>query len=150
MKAQTLRKVRQFHNYIAIFFAPAILFFAFTGWLQTAGFTDKHQGFAPPHWIMTIASLHKHQTLGKPARGGGQHAGGDHRPGDAPATAPPAGVDDHVEDFVPEKAFVIFLAMALFATTTLGMVIALATPSTRRLSLVLIAAGIVVPLALLL
>ncbi len=153
MKAQTLRKVRLFHNYIAVFFAPAILFFAFTGGLQTAGFADRHEGIAPPKWISAIANLHKHQTIGGHKRPGGPGAGpdgGKPRDAGAPGAGAPRGGGDHDEGFVAEKPFVVLLALALFVTTALGLVIAVATPSTRRISLMLIAAGIVVPVVLLL
>ncbi|WP_174286920.1 hypothetical protein [Sphingomonas bacterium] len=151
MKAQTLRKVRLFHNYIAVFFAPAILFFAFTGGLQTAGLHERHGDTAPPRWIVAIANLHKHQTIGGHKRPRSAAAGPDGGKPHAPAPAPTArGDGDHDEGFVAEKPFVVLLALALFVTTALGLVIAVATPSTRRMSLVLIAAGIVVPLVLLL
>lgn len=139
MKGQTLKKVRQVHNYIAVFFAPAILFFAFTGWLQTAGLADAHAGPGQPRWLTTIASLHVDQALPKPRPASHRPPGGK-----------PAGDDDGKPAFVPEKAFVIFVAIALFVTSALGLVIAVATPSTRRTSLILIAAGIVLPLVLLL
>ncbi|WP_375393908.1 hypothetical protein [uncultured Sphingomonas sp.] len=152
MKAQTLRKVRLFHNYLAVFFAPAILFFAFTGGLQTAELHERHGDTAPPRWIVAIADLHKHQTIGGHKRPDGAAAGpGGGKPHDAGAPAPTArGGGDHDEGFVAEKPFVVLLALALFVTTALGLVIAVATPSTRRISLVLIAAGVVVPVLLLL
>ena len=146
MKAQTLRKVRQFHNYIAVFFAPAILFFAFTGGLQTAGLHERHGDTAPPRWIVAIANLHTHQMLA-----GHRHAGpGDGKPRDAAKSGAPApsGAGEQAERFVPVKPFVLLLAIALFVTTALGLVIAMATPSTRRMSLILIIAGIAVPLLL--
>ena len=153
MKPQTLRKIRLFHNYIAVFFAPAILFFAFTGGLQTAGFAERHEGVAPPRWIAAIANLHKHQTIGGHKRPGGPAAGADGgkpQGAGAPAATTPRGGGDHDEGFSAEKPFVVLLALALFVTTALGLVIAVATPSTRRTSVMLIAAGIVVPVLLLL
>ena len=151
MKAQTLRNVRLFHNYIAVFFAPAILFFAFTGGLQTAGFADRHAGVAPPRWIAAIANLHKHQAAAGHIRPGGPPGADGGKPRGAGEQPPPkAGGGDADEAFVPEKLFVVLLSVALFAATALGIVIALATPSTRRLSVILIAAGVAVPLLLLL
>ena len=148
MRAQTLRKVRLFHNYIAVFFAPAILFFAFTGGLQTAGLHEAHGAYSPPRWVAAIASLHQHQVIA-----GGHHAhhDDDRHPAVGTPGVAPAHDDDHDRGgFIPEKPFVLLLAIALFVTTALGLVIAVATPSTRRTSLMLIVAGIVVPVALLL
>ena len=145
MKAQTLRKIRQFHNYIAVFFAPAILFFAFTGGLQTAGLHERHGDTAPPRWIVSIANLHEHQMLA-----GHRHAGpSDGKPRGATPGAPAPGGGHETEQFVPVKPFVLLLAIGLFVTTALGLVIAVATPSTRRMSWILIVAGIAVPLLLL-
>ena len=145
MKAQTLRTIRRFHHYIAVFFAPAILFFAFTGGLQTAGLHERHGDTVPPRWIVAIANLHKHQMLA-----GHRHAGpGDGKPRDiAKPGAPASSAGEEAEHFIPVKPFVLLLAIALFVTTALGLVIAVATPSTRRISLLLVVAGILVPLLL--
>lgn len=163
MKATTLRKLRQVHNYMGVFFAPAILFFAFTGALQTLGLHESHgDAPPPPRWIAAIANLHKHQVLSGPRR---HRPGGDHddhagvpdgRGGRAeavgPGAAPPAG--DHDEHrpagLGALKLFVVAVSAALFATTALGLAIALATRSSRRLSWMLTAAGLALPLALML
>ena len=151
MSASTLRRIRQIHNYLAVFFAPAILFFAFTGGLQTLGLHEAHgDDPAPPRWIAAIASLHKHQVIA-----GARHkpsGGGDHHPAKgAPAGAAADEHDDHDHGGLsPLKVFVLLLSAALFVTTALGLVIALTSRASSRLSLVLTIAGVVVPLLLLL
>ncbi len=151
MNASTLRQVRQVHNYLAVFFAPAILFFAFTGGLQTLGLHESHgDAPAPPRWIAAIASLHKHQVIAGPRHK--PATDGDHRPGSgAPANKPGGDHDDHDHGGLsPLKLFVLLLSAALFVTTALGLVIALTNRASRRLSLVLTIAGVAVPLLLLL
>src|SRR5580700_7720428 len=59
-----LRFLRKVHLYIGIFTTPALLFFAFTGALQTFSLHETTQGssYKPPAWIATLAQIHKKQT----------------------------------------------------------------------------------------
>ena len=68
MHPRILRRVRQFHLWLGMLFAPAILFFAFTGALQTFDFHETEDGIAPPKWIATIAAIHKKQDFPKPRK----------------------------------------------------------------------------------
>ena len=56
---------RQIHRYLSVFFTPAILFFSFSGALQTFHLHESAQRGAPPPvaWIAEMASLHKDQHL---------------------------------------------------------------------------------------
>src|SRR5437588_10360971 len=59
-----IRAARQLHLYLGLFFAPSIIFFAFTGTLQTFSLHEnKHPGDHHPQWIATLASIHKDQVL---------------------------------------------------------------------------------------
>ena len=60
----TLKLFRKIHLYIGVFIAPALLFFAFTGALQTFNLHETHAGsdYKPPAWIATLAQIHKKQT----------------------------------------------------------------------------------------
>src|SRR5947209_4350231 len=59
-----IRAARQLHLYLGLFFAPSIVFFAFTGTLQTFSLHEnKHPGDHNPQWIATLASVHKDQAL---------------------------------------------------------------------------------------
>lgn len=71
--------LRLAHLYLGIFTAPAILFFAFTGALQTLSLNDRSPdgSYTPPHWISVLAQIHKKQSAQLPQR----------RP--APPEAPP-------------------------------------------------------------
>lgn len=144
-----MRKVRQVHNYVGLFFAPMILLFALSGALQTFRLQETHDPTAPapPRWIMWMASVHKDQQQPReearrrpPPAPPGAHAE-QHR---AP---PPA--SHRLLSPLPLKIFVTALAIGLILSTLLGITIALTNPLTRRVSLILLAAGTVVPLLLL-
>ena len=149
MKAQTQRQLRRFHHYVGVFFAPAILFFAVSGAVQTFRLTEeKGWGGPPPAAFVWMASVHKDQTLPqakgpKPDAAGAQHAddhGDDHHEG-GPGPGPSP---------FPLKIFVVLLSLGLIASTLLGLTIALTNSATRRISIVLVVAGTVLPLLLLL
>jgi hypothetical protein len=130
-----------------LFFGPAIFFFAFTGFLQVAGFHESHPGSAykPAAWIVALSSLHQHQTLG-----------GEHHHKAGPDAAPDADAHEHHMDadaaqaFPLFRPFVVFMSWGLMASSLLGMAIGLTAPSARRRSLILIAAGALLPIALIL
>ena len=70
-RSHTLLKIfRKVHLYLGVFTAPALLFFAFTGALQTFSLHETTQGssYKPPAWIATLAQLHKKQTTIVPVR----------------------------------------------------------------------------------
>lgn len=139
-----MRNLRLWHQYISLFFGPAIFFFAFTGFLQVAHFHEPLPGstYKPPAWIVAITSLHQHQMVIE-HRDAANRDGGARKPqvDDAKKAPPP---------FPPFKPFVVFLSWGLMASSLLGMAIGLTTPSSRRMSLILIAAGTLIPIALIL
>ena len=57
------RQVRLLHLCLAALFAPAILFFAVTGALQTFTLHKANATYAAPDWIVRAAAVHKRQTL---------------------------------------------------------------------------------------
>src|SRR3977135_3574218 len=65
-----LKYVRLTHLYLGVFIAPALLFFAFTGALQTFSFHETTRGssYKPPAWIVTPAQTHKTQTMAVPVK----------------------------------------------------------------------------------
>jgi len=60
-----LKLVRTGHLYMGVFAAPMLLFFAITGGLQTFSLHETQRGsdYAPPAWLVSMAQLHKKQTL---------------------------------------------------------------------------------------
>jgi hypothetical protein len=155
MTPATMRLLRQVHTYLGVFFAPAIIFLAFTGALQTFSLHENKGGgpYTPPAWIVTLASIHKDQTLPKPAR---QHppsaapaekAKPDHAAGpDQPAGAP---APDKRPSPLPLKIFVLFVAIGLITSSLIGLYIALTNKALRRTASIVLAAGVVAPLLLL-
>ncbi|THD37392.1 MAG: hypothetical protein E7773_05055 [Sphingomonas sp.] len=140
MKGATLRRLRHWHHYIGVFLAPAILFFASSGFLQVVGWQDQRNP-PPPAWVSWMAGIHKKQAAPKP------RPPAPARPGGA-STAKP--VDEHhdAEAFVPLKVFALLTALGLFLTTLIGLAVALGTPMMRRTSAVVLTAGVVVPVLL--
>src|ERR1700749_3626882 len=59
-----LKYFRLIHLYVGIFIAPALLFFAFTGALQTFSLHETTRGssYKPPAWAVMLAQIHKKQT----------------------------------------------------------------------------------------
>jgi hypothetical protein len=66
-----LRFFRLTHLYFGVFITPALLFFAFTGAMQTFGLHETnrdHPNYKPAHWIVVLGQLHKKQTTIIPVR----------------------------------------------------------------------------------
>ncbi len=154
MKAQTARQLRKYHQYIGLFFTPAILFFSLSGALQTIGLHENHGGGPPPPtWIRWMASVHKDQRVlraapPKPASSAagsaenGNHADHDH-------DHAPGGHRDEGPSPVPMKAFVLLLSIGLIGSSLLGATIALTNRNARRPSIIALLLGVVVPVVLL-
>ena len=142
MKAQTQRRLRDLHNWFGVFFAPGILFFAFSGVLQTLSLHEKGPaGEPPPAWIGTLANVHKHQLVTMPPR----------KALPAPRSGKPTPPPPELRAFTPIKLFTVLLSLSLIASTLTGVWIALAQGGTRRRrTAALLVAGSVVPLLLLL
>ena len=135
-----MRRLRQFHLWLGLFFAPAIFFFAFTGLLQVIGLHERQGGTRPAGWIVALANLHRHQTTARPERRGGMAP----RPGPAgDAAGPRPG-----QAPTPFKPLAAFTAIALMLSTLLGVWVGLANVATRRTSALLLAIGTVVTVAL--
>lgn len=65
-----LKSSRLLHLYLGVFATPALIFFAFTGFLQTFSFHETTRGSAykPPKIFVQLGQLHKKQTLVVPER----------------------------------------------------------------------------------
>ena len=154
MRPQTMRSLRQLHHYVGVFLAPAILFFAVSGAVQTFRLgEDKGWGGPPPAVLVWMTSVHKDQTLPRAE---------PPKPAPLPKAeaAKPAPDDDHDHDHdhqaprgpspLPLKIFVVLLSLGLITSTLLGITIALNNRAMRRTSIVMLIAGTVLPLLLLL
>jgi hypothetical protein len=143
----TLKLFRQIHLYIGVFIAPALLFFAFTGALQTAGLHEAAPGstYKPPAWIVTLAQLHKKQTTTVPVRkprpatdAPKPDKGGAPKAPEAPATPP--------KNHVAMKAFFLLVALGLFTSTLTGIYMAYKYNRSKLVVTCLLLAGVILPL----
>ena len=145
MNAATMRKLRQFHLYIGVFFAPAILFFAISGGLQTFRLQQASgwDGAPPPAWMAWMGSVHIDQRKLVP------------EPIEAAKPKPPvdpAKVAERkakAQKALPMKIFTVALAIALALSTLLGGAIALSMKATRRVATIMLVTGSILPILLL-
>lgn len=120
-----MKRIRQIHFYLGVFFAPMIILFALSGALQTFRLQDTPKDgstYAPPAWIVRLADMHKDQ---RPA----------HEPG--------------VRRSLPLQWFVVIMSVGLISTSALGIYMAFKYIRDKRVVFGLIILGFVIPLALL-
>ncbi len=163
-----LRVLRKLHLYLGVFTAPALLFFAFTGALQTFSLHETTQGssYKPPVWITSLAQLHKKQTAEVPVRRPRPDAPRPGAPPDhsersaakaAPSSAPPESANQQSaadpapkpKSHLPMKLFFLFVAVGLFLSTLTGIYMAYRYSRNRLLITGLLFAGAGLPLLLL-
>ncbi len=149
--------LRLAHLYLGLFTAPAILFFAFTGALQTLSLNDRSPDYAPPHWISVLAQIHKKQSAQLPQR----------RPENAAAPRPQKAAAVEEKQPGPQAApnpappkpqppgkplgmqiFFLLVCMSLFASTFSGAWMAWKYRRSRIAICAVFLAGIVIPLVL--
>jgi uncharacterized iron-regulated membrane protein len=153
--ASTLKLVRQLHLYLGVFIAPAVLFFAFTGALQSLSLHETTPGrtYKPAAWIVTLAQLHKKQTtivpVRKPRPEASTKADTDKlaQPADpSPKTSAP---EPPRPTHLPMKIFVVLVAIGLASSTLSGIFMAYKYTRGKLAVIGLLLAGFVVPLLLL-
>ena len=160
MRAHALHWTRQVHLYLGLFTAPAILFFAFTGALQTLSLNDRSPDgtYTPPHWISILAQLHKKQTRQLPQRRPApspaaprpQKAALSAPPDTAPATPrpqPPAFQTAPAKP-VAMKAFFLLVCASLLLSTFTGVWMSWRFRRNRLAFAAVLLAGIGIPLLL--
>ena len=147
-----LKMIRQTHLYLGIFIAPAILFFAFTGALQTFSLHEnaKEGNYKPTRWIVILAQIHKKQSAQTPPpkvqSSISSPADGHHKaekPTDALQTVDPP---DHRP--LPLKMFFLVVSIGLFASTFSGLYMSYKYSRSKLLVSILFLAGIIVPVVL--
>jgi hypothetical protein len=132
-----LRSVRLFHLYCGVFIAPALLFFAFTGTVQTFSLHETTRGssYKPPAILVTLAQLHKKQTIVVP-----QRRPDTPKPPSAPAKTPRP---------YPMKIFFLIVALGLFSSTCTGLYMSYKYAGNKKAITATLIAGIVIPILLL-
>jgi len=148
-----LKLMRKLHLYIGVFSTPALLFFAFTGALQTFSFHETTQGssYKPPAWTVKLGQLHKKQTLDVPVRK--PRPAADAPRAEKPADAAPGKAPDapapKPKTHLPMKIFFLLVSIGLFLSTLTGLYMSYKYDRNKLLITGVLLAGIVVPLLLL-
>ncbi len=147
-RAALLKQVRQLHLYLGVFFAPAIIFFSFTGALQLFGLHEGHPGeaYQPPKWIEALASIHKDQVLSK--HHGPPQTPGMKRPPEGPRASGDRKEQHERTPTLILKWFFLGMSIGLAATTLLGIYMAFKYNRSRVLVWGLLTAGAAIPSAL--
>jgi hypothetical protein len=161
-----LKGIRQIHLYLGVFTAPMLLFFAFTGGMQTFSLHETTRGssYTPPAWLATLAQLHKKQTIVMPARKPHPSEAAKDAPASAvssPANLPTdarataASATDNAgtrlkKNLLPMKVFFALVALSLMLSTLTGLYMAYRFSRHGKRIAIVFVAGIVVPLLLLL
>ncbi len=159
-----LRYLRLIHLYIGVFIAPALLFFAFTGALQTFSLHETTRGssYKPPAWAVMLGQIHKKQTpivpvrklprIRETSRQGRLRKRRSRRPllslhrtkhPKQPAEAAPKS-----HNALPLKYFFLLVSIGLFVSTLSGLYMSYKYIRNRRLITALLLAGIIVPILL--
>jgi uncharacterized iron-regulated membrane protein len=119
-----MQKLRRFHTYLGVLFAPLLLFFVCSGWYQTMN-PDRRKAPGEAEGIVDKArSVHADALLPSPT----------------------------VETYAttPFRYFVAVMSAAFVITTVMGLVLAFRFSKRKWAVLVCFIAGFVLPLALLL
>lgn len=69
-KAALLQLSRKVHLYFGLLISPALLFFAFTGAVQTLGYHEPSANYKPIALLASLGQIHKKQTYVVPVRRG--------------------------------------------------------------------------------
>lgn len=141
-----MKNLRLLHRWMGLFFSPAILFFSFSGALQTFNLhdTNRSTGYVPPTWVVEMAQIHKKQTMSLP-KAKSKPTQPDPAPGDPAIRNKPA---QPVESSLPLKCFVLAMSIGLIATTLLGIYMAFRFGGDQRIIWAMLAGGTVLPIAM--
>ncbi len=165
MSPAFLKGVRLTHLYLGVFIAPALLFFAFTGAVQTFSLHETTRGssYQPPKILVILAQIHKKQTpivaAKKPQQDNGAPKAEKHGTPASPdavaavptktaAPSPPEIGRQH--NTLPLKLFFLLVAIGLFVSTLSGLYMAYKYTRNKVAVTTLLVLGTVLPLLLLL
>ncbi len=157
-KAGVLNFIRRTHLYMGVFIAPAVLFFAFTGVLQTFSLHEaaKDGTYRPPNWIVVLAQIHKKQTDQLPQRktkASTDSSGTDskiRKQKAAPVANPPVRSHPHSHNALPLKAFFVVVGASLFFSTISELYMSYKYSRHKALLAGLVLCGVLIPIVLLL
>jgi len=138
-----LKNVRVVHYYLGVFFAPLIVFFAFSGVLQVFKLHEAYRATpgAQGDWVAWMAQVHKEQSLVPPRPAPARRAEA------AAGSAPPPKEGEPRSSAM--KWFTALMGTSLAATTLLGLYIAFRYPNRRMGFTVALALCLLLPVMLL-
>jgi hypothetical protein len=147
-----LKSLRTLHLWIGIFISPAVLFFAFTGALQTFSLHETTRGsdYKPPAWAVKLGQLHKKQTIEVPQRKPAPPPP-DKPKIDKPADDPtaPTTPAPKPKSHLPMKVFFLTVAISLMLSTLSGLYMAYKYNRNKWIVTAVLIAGVILPLLLL-
>jgi len=160
-----LKYLRLIHLYIGVFIAPALLFFAFTGALQTFSLHETTRGssYKPPAWAVMLAQIHKKQTPIVPVKKVPppdkstdktvpEKPSENTRQSAPTAPSQPAPSSDisapKPHNAWPLKYFFLLVSIGLFTSTLSGLYMSYKFIRNRKLITSLLLAGTIVPILL--
>jgi hypothetical protein len=155
-----LKYLRLIHLYTGVFIAPALLFFAFTGALQTFSLHETTRGssYKPPAWAVMLAQIHKKQTptvpvkkLPPPDKQADKATQEKAQTSPTPPTEAPKPTGEAAprsHNPLPLKCFFLIVSIGLFASTLSGLYMSYKYLRNRRLITVILLGGIIVPVLL--
>lgn len=160
MPRNLLRLTRTVHLYVGAFITPALLFFAFTGALQTFSLHETTRGssYKPPSWAVVLGQIHKKQTsivpVRRPPPPGGEKSAGEKPAGSSALSSKPA--DRAAPGTAPEpkshplplKIFFLIVAVGLFTSTLSGVYMSYKYAGNKSLITALLIAGAILPVIL--
>lgn len=153
MLVAVLKFVRLTHLYAGVFIAPALVFFAFTGALQTLSLHVSANGgtYKPANWIIVLAQLHKRQTTELPPNKLQTPASCSPtvKPG-APERASNSkkGLDRPPHNSLPLKIFFLVVSAGLITSAISGLYMSYKYSRNKVLLAILLIAGIIIPISL--
>ncbi|HZY61014.1 MAG TPA: PepSY domain-containing protein [Edaphobacter sp.] len=149
-----LKWVRSTHLYLGVFITPALIFFAFTGAMQTFSLHETTRGssYKPPVWVATLAQIHKKQNTAVPVRKLQPVAPQNTAPAPGHAAArpeSPASLLSRPHHTLPLKLFFLLVSIGLFLSSVTGLYMTYKFVRNKRLITATLAIGTVLPIALL-
>ena len=150
-----LKVARLVHLYLGVFITPALIFFAFTGFIQTFSLHETTRGsdYKPPKILAQLGQLHKKQTLVLPNRrpqGPSPTADKPRDPAAPQATSPKAvdGPPASPKNLLPMKLFFALVSVGLLSSTITGLYMSYKFVRNKPLITGTLVAGIVIPILL--
>jgi hypothetical protein len=153
-----LRTTRLVHLYLGVFTAPALLFFAFTGAVQTFSLHETTRGsdYKPPAILVELSQLHKKQTLVVPTKKAAPNpvekpSSDRARPRDAAQPGPPsppmtaAPPAAKAKNLLPMKIFFLVVALGLFTSTLTGLYMSYKYAREKWIVTAVLTAGLAIP-----